>query len=160
MGEQWIKVGLTDEIWQERNQFDQQLRILETALSVSYLGIEEVDGVACHVVEVEPNIAEIGNLLAQQQSAGLGVDYGDLDLGSLLQEMKIKEWLAVDGYLMMKTEIHMLMDMEPADIGATAADFERMSMDMSMVMKPYSYNQPVAIQLPAGAEQAMELPGL
>jgi hypothetical protein len=48
--------------------------------------------------------------------------------------------------------------MSPADVGATEADFEKMTMDMNIGQRLYDYNQPVSIILPPAALDAEEMP--
>jgi hypothetical protein len=50
------------------------------------------------------------------------------------------------------------MEINAEDLGETSADFDKMTMDMSVVMKYSDYNQPVTIVLPAGAANAIEQP--
>lgn len=51
-----------------------------------------------------------------------------------------------------------VLEMLPEDVGATAEDFEKMTMDMKGPVKYYDYNKPVTIELPQEALNAQEIP--
>jgi hypothetical protein len=48
------------------------------------------------------------------------------------------------------------MEMSPADVGATSDDFDKVTMDIEMVMRFFEYNQPVSVVLPDEALNAEE----
>ena len=86
------------------------------------------------------------------------MDFSQFDLGDLFQEMKVTQWVAKDSYQVLKTDVYVLMQMLPEDVGATGADFDKMLMGMNMTMRLYDYNQPVSIVVPAEALDAPEMP--
>ena len=157
MDEQWMKMQLTEEMWETQSQIDQQVELLETATEVNYLRSENVDGTACYIMEIVPSMEALGNLLSQRLGMIPGMEGIDfpVDLASLFKEMSFKQWIAKDSYLTMKSGAHMLMEMSPGDVGATGEDFEKMTMSMDMVTEVYDYNQAVSIELP---EEALEAP--
>jgi len=157
-GEQWFKMEAVPGMWEQQNQIEQQIAFLESAVEVKSLPDQSVDGTDCYVFEVVPSMEALGNLLNQQASAMGGMDFSQLDLAGLFQEMKVKEWIAKDSYQVLKTEVYMLMQMLPEDVGATGEDFDKMVMDINMTMRSYDYNQPVSIDLPAAALDAPEMP--
>ena len=158
IGEQWIKMEFSEDIWQQQSQIEQQIELLKTAVEVDYLGSEAVNGTDCYVFKVVPSMEALGELLSQQVSGMGGMDFGQLNLADLIKEMSVKEWIARDSYRVMKAEVGMVMEMRPADVGATEADFEKMTMDMNIVQRLYDYNQPVSITLPPEALEAQEMP--
>jgi len=46
------------------------------------------------------------------------------------------------------------MEIRPGDVGATEADFQKITMDRNTEAKFYDYNEPVSIELPAEALEA------
>jgi hypothetical protein len=158
MGDQWMKTAFTEEIWGLQNQFAQQLALLETAQEVSLVGRETVRGIDCYVVEVKPNTEALGNLIAQQA----GGAPGDLDLELLLQtglkDTSIKEWIAVDNNLLMKSTLALGMEVNASDLGAEEGSFDKLTMDINMDFEAYDYNQPVTVELPQEALNAQEVP--
>ena len=158
ISEQWMKMKLSEEMWQQQSQIDQQIEFLKTAVEIKSLPDEAVKGTDCYVFQVVPSMEALGELLSQQTSGMGGMDFGQFNLADLFKEMSVKEWIAKDSYRVMKTEVDMLMEMRPGDVGATEADFEKMIMDMNVGMSFYDYNQPVSITLPPEALDAPEMP--
>lgn len=158
ISEQWMKMKLSEEMWQQQNQIDQQIEFLKTAVEIKSLPDEAVNGTTCYVFEVVPSMEALGELLSQQALGMEGMDFGQLNLADLFKEMSVKEWIAKDSCQVIKTEVDMLMEMRPGDVGATEADFEKMIMDMNVGMSFYDYNQPVSITLPLEALDAPEVP--
>jgi len=157
-GEQWFKTEVIPGTWEQQNQLEQQIAFLSTAVEVKSLPDQAVDGTDCYVFEIVPSVEALGELLSQQSSTMGGMDFSQLDLANLFEEMVVKEWIARDSYQVLKTEVYMRMQIRPDDVGATEADFDKMVMDMNMTMRSYDYNQPVSIDLPEGALDAVEMP--
>jgi outer membrane lipoprotein-sorting protein len=161
LGEQWVKMPMTEDMWQSQSQFEQQVELLRTAQEVTFHGSETVNGTDCYVVEIVPDMAVLFEIMSQQQMPGMedmGID--GLDMTDWFKEMTVKVWIAKDSYLEIKSDIHMIMEVTAADLGASQDDLEKMTMDMNMTMTMHDYNEEVSIELPAGAQQAMEIPGM
>jgi outer membrane lipoprotein-sorting protein len=161
LGEQWVKMPMTEDMWQSQSQFEQQIELLRTAREVTFHGSENVNGTDCYVVEIVPDMTVIFEIMSQQQMPGMedmGID--GLDMADWFKKMTVKVWIAKDSYLEIKSDIHMTMEVTAADVGASQDDLEKMTMDMNMTMTMHDYNEEVSIELPAGAQQAMEIPGM
>jgi hypothetical protein len=158
LGQQWMKTEATPGMWEQQSRVEQLIEFLKSAVEVKSLADQTVDGTDCYVFEVVPSIEALGELLSQQSSVMGGMDYSQLDLADLFEEMKVKEWIAKDSYQVLKTEVYLRMQMLPEDVGATEADFDKMVMDMNMTTRLYDYNQPVSIVLPPEALEAKEMP--
>jgi hypothetical protein len=52
------------------------------------------------------------------------------------------------------------MEITPEDVGATAEDFEKITMDMNIEETIHDYNQPVSVMLPPEALNATEMAGM
>ena len=72
----------------------------------------------------------------------------------MIKEMEFKQWIAEDSHMIMKSETHVVMEISPADVGASADEFQKITADQSAVMVFYDYNKPVSIELPAEALKA------
>jgi uncharacterized tellurite resistance protein B-like protein len=140
-GEQWTKMALTEQIWQQQDK-----------------GTETVNGIECYVFELEPNMDTLQELLAQETASGMLMDLSGIDLAELYKELSVKEWLAKDNYQLQRTEVKIVMEMSPEDVGATSDAFDKMTIDMNMGMRFYAYNQPFSIELPPEALDAEEMP--
>jgi len=158
MGEQWQKMELTEEMWQQQDQVGQYVELLATAVEVDYKGTETVNGVECYVFEIEPDMDNLTEILSQETSTLGLINLGGLDLGELYQELSVKEWLAKDSYLLQRAEIELVMEIRPGDVGATGDDFEKMTIDIEMTMRFYDYDQPFTVVLPPEALAAEEVP--
>jgi hypothetical protein len=156
--DQWFKQEVMPGMWQQQNQLEQQIEFLKSAVEIKALADQTVDGTDCYVFEIVPSVEALGELLSQQSSAMGGMDFSQLNLADLFEEMRVKEWIAKDSYQVLKTEVYMRMQMRPEDIGAAETDFDKMVMDMNMTMRLYDYNQPVEIVLPPEALEAKEMP--
>jgi hypothetical protein len=157
LDKQWLKTAVTPDMWEQQDQLEQQIEFLKTAVKVKSLPDAAVDGTNCYVFEVEPSLEALGDLLSQESSV-IGMDLSQLDLTDLFKEMRVREWIAQDSYQVLKSEVYMQMQIEPADVGATTADFDTMVIDMNIAMNLYDYNQPVSIELPGEALDAEEIP--
>ena len=157
VGKQWAKMAMTEAMWQQQNEVDNYIELLATAVEVKYKGTETVSGVECYVFEIEPDMDTLNNLLVSETSSMGIIDLSGLDLANLYKELSVKEWVAKDSYRLQRTEIEMVMEMAPADVGASANDFDKMVMDIGMTMRFFGYDQPVTITLPQEALDAEEI---
>jgi hypothetical protein len=158
LGEQWSKMELTEEMWQEQSQIEPLVGFLETAVEINYLGTKTLNGTECYLFEIVPDMGELGELLGQETSVMGIMDFSQFDLADMYKEFSFKEWIAKDSYLIMKVELEMVVEMSASDVGATADDFDTMTMDVKLVENFYDYNQPVSIELPPEALDAEEMP--
>jgi hypothetical protein len=160
VGEEWMKMELTPEMWGLWEQVDQQVELLETATEVKFVGSEVVNGIQCYVFDIMPDMEQLAEYLAQQQVM-LGMGLAEMEnLEELLDKtsLSIEEWIAKDSSLLMKAQANMRVEVTPDDVGATPEDFDKMTMDLSMDMTVYDYNQPVSIELPPEALEAPAIP--
>lgn len=154
-GEQWMKMQMPQEMWEAQSQIEQQLELLETADEANYLGTEDIDGTPCYVVEIVASTEALNKLISQYQLPEMeGVDLGEFDLTDMIKEMSVKQWVAKDSYLFMKTENHILVEILPGDVGASEDEFGKITEDITSQMEFYDYGEPVSIELPEEALQA------
>ncbi len=157
-GEQWMKMVLTEEMWQQQGEVDQYVELLATAIEVEYKGTETVNGVECYVFEVEPDMDVLQDLLSQSTASGMGLmDLSGFDVAQLYKELTVKEWLAKDSYRLQRTEVKLVMEIHPSDVGEASDSFDKMTLDMEMTMRFYAYDQPFTVVLPPGALEAEEI---
>jgi hypothetical protein len=151
-GAEWVKMQLPDDMWDSQSQLSQQIEMLQTAEEVNFLGSAEVNGTDCYLVEIVPGAEVLRQLLSEFQMPDIeGVDAAKLNLGELIKELAIKQWIAKDGYLIMQSETHVIMEISPEDVGADVEEFQQITADQSAVMLFYDFNEPVSIELPAEA---------
>jgi len=79
-------------------------------------------------------------------------------LQEIFHSFSVRQWVAKDTYFLMRVEIDIGMELNPADLGYPEEEGE-MTMGMAMSFLAYNYNQPISIVLPPEAEEATEEPG-
>jgi hypothetical protein len=157
LGTQWMKMAMTEDLWQQQNEVNNYVELLATAVEVKYKGTETVNGVECYVFELEPDMAVLSSLMLEETS-GMGmVDLSGLDMARLYKEIWVKEWVAKDDYRLRRAEIVMVMEISPGDLGYSITDFDEMVMDIEMTVRFFDYDQPVTITLPPEALDAEEI---
>lgn len=157
LGGDWLKADLGGESWEQQSPVDQQKEILRTALGIRLLESETVDGVHCYVLEIEPDETAFATLLAQETS-GMGfMDFGDLDVADLCEEVSVRQWLAQDSGRLVRVEVEMAMEMKPGDVGADSDAFDKMTVDLVTEASFSNYDQPVSIVVPDEALEADEV---
>jgi hypothetical protein len=154
----WMKTQMPVGYWEEVNQVEPQIKLLETA-QVDVIASEEVRGVDCYVLELTPDLEQLWQIAMQHQEL-LGVET-PLITGETLQEMfrsfSVKQWVAKDTYFLIKVEIDMAVESTPEAMGSLDEE-GAFTMDITMDLLFYNYSQPVSIELPPEAEEATEMP--
>jgi hypothetical protein len=157
LGEQWVKMEAGEETWQQQDPLSAQLEFLAAAVEVHYRGTETVNGVECYVFEVVPDMEALGELLTEE-TAGMGLmDFSQFDLEEFYTDLSVREWIAIDSYLLMRTEIHLALEMSASEAGLGEEEVGSMTTEVTIVVNFYDYNEPVSIELPPEALEAEEL---
>ena len=161
MGPTWMKSEMPGGTWEETAEQwggpNTYVELLELA-EIEITGSEIVNGVDCYVVEVTPDMEKLWELAGQQTELTGGMpDIDEEFLDEAFKNYSVKEWIAKDTYLLVKAEIEMAMEVDPEAMGIPGGDGE-IAMDMTISMLVYDYNEPVSIELPPGAEDAVEMP--
>ena len=161
MGATWTKSEMPGGTWEETAEQwggpNTYVGLLELA-EIKVTGSEIVNGVDCYVVEVTPDMEKLWELAGQQTELTGGMpDIDEEFLDEAFKNYSVKEWIAKDTYLLVKAEIEMAMEFDPEAMGIPGGDGD-IAMDMTMSMLLYDYNQPVSIELPPEAEDAVEMP--
>ncbi len=162
MPAQWTKSEMPEEYWESQNQIDQQMELLNIS-KVELLEDEKVNDVDCYVLKLTPDIEKYWETVMKQE--GLSELMQSLrqndsfDIGEMIKEMSIKQWIAKDTKFPTKTEVQIKMAMSSADLNISDTEEEfTMTIEQRTNMFFYDYNKPVKIELPKEAESAAELP--
>lgn len=161
-GEQWIKMQMPPDMWDQQNQVTQQVEMLMNADEVNFLGMEDVNGVECYAVEIVPDLATVREMMAQMQGqmSQFGeVDLSQMDIGSMLKELSVTQYIAAETYLFMRTDQHVVMEVTPEALGVPTDEFDRITEDLTTTMVFHDYGKPVTIQLPQAALAATQMGG-
>jgi len=161
MDSMWIKMKMPEGTWEEMTE---QMSGLETyvglleAAEVEVIGSEKVGGIDCYVLEVTPDMEQLWQL-AMQQAEVAGEEMPDV-AEEFIQEMfhsfSVKQWVAKDTYFLTKAEIAIAIELTPEAMGFPEEE-GIVTMDIAMSLLAYDYNQPVSIELPQEAEEAIEV---
>ena len=141
------------------DQLSQQMQFLKTATNVSLLQDENVDGTNCYVLTVNPDMKVLFAWVFVQWN--IGSNLNNLDPDKIFKASSVKEWIAKDTYLPVKTETEVIFELPPyyvANVGPE--DFEYMTVRMKKKSWFFDYNQPLAIDLPEAARGATLAPPL
>jgi len=165
MPAQWTKMEMPEgyeEFWESQNLVDQQMELLNVS-EMELLEDEKVNDVDCYVLKLTPDIKKYWETVMKQGGmSGLmqKLQQNDsFDIGEMIKEMSIKQWIAKDTKFPMKTEMQIKMVMSSADLNIPETEEEfTMTMDQRTDMAFYDYNGPVTIELPKEAESAAEYP--
>jgi hypothetical protein len=156
-GVQWTKMKVQDDVSQD--QLAQMMALLASSMKNTLAGTEKVNGINCYVLEIVPDMTALWQWLMSQQGSDLtgNIDLSQFDLSKIIKSFGLKYWIAKSNYQIIKAEAEMTMDMDAETVGASAEDFESMTMLMNMGMTFSDYNKSVDIQLPEEALGAEEV---
>ena len=159
MDPMWVKMEMPQGYWEEMNQVEPQIELLEAA-QVEVFGSEKVGGVDCYVLKLTPDVEHLWQIASQQADIiveGEGMpDVAEEFLQQIFRSFSVKQWVAKDTYFLTKAEIDMAVELTPEDMGFPEEE-GIMTMDIAMDFLAYNYNQPVSIVLPPEAEEAVPM---
>ena len=165
-GPMWMKQEISETDWEELSEqlseqiamTEPQIELLQTA-QVKVIGSEKVKGVDCYVLQLTPDMEQLWQLV-MQQTALTGEEMLPELAEELLQEMfcsfSVKQWVAKDTYFLTKAEVDMAMELTAEAMGFPEEG--EITMDIGMIYLEYNHNQPISIELPPEAEEAIEVP--
>jgi len=148
----WIKSEMPEGTWEEMNQVEPQIELLEAA-QVEVIGSEKIRGIDCYVLEVTPDMEQLGQMAMQQaELAGEMPPFTE----EMFRSFSVKQWVAKDTYFLAKVEIDMTVELTPEAMGFPEEEGV-MTMDIAISLLAYDHNQPVSIELPPEAEEAIDV---
>ena len=156
-GVQWTKTKVEGNETSQ-DQLAQLLQLMKSTIQITLTGTEKVNGVDCYVLQITPNMTELWQWMMSQQGSNLAgdIDLSQFDISKLIKSYELKYWISKTNFNLIKAKADMSMDVDPAALGASVDDFERMTMLIDLDMIFSDYNKAVDIQLPADAVNAKE----
>ena len=145
--------------WDQMSQTESQIELLKTA-QINFIGSEKIQGIDCYVFELTPDMDQLWQIALQQAALGgeeVLPDVPEEFLQDIFRSFSIKQWIAKDTYYLTKAEMDISIGLIPEALGQPEENGE-LSMNISMDVVAYDYNEPVAIVLPPEAEWAIEMP--
>jgi hypothetical protein len=158
-GSMWEKSEMPEGFWEQMNQVEPQVEFLEL-VQVDVIGSEKVKGVDCYILQLTPDIEQLWQLAMEQAGVTGDEILPDIDeeyFQEIFKSFSVKQWVAKDTYFLTKAELDMAMELTPEALGYPEEE-GIMTMDITIDLLAYNYNQPVSIVLPPGAEEAIEVP--
>ena len=153
----WVKSEMPEGYWEQQSQTESQIELLEAA-QVEVIGSEKVKGVDCYVLQLTPDLEQLWQLAMQQaELAGEMPDVAEEFIEEMFRSFSVKQWIAKDTYFLTKGEIDMAVELTPEAMGYPEEEGV-ITMDIAVSFLAYDYNQPVSIELPEEAEEAIEVP--
>jgi len=152
MESMWVKSEMPEGTWEEMNQVEPQIELLEVA-QVEVIGTERVRGIHCYVLEITPDMEQVWQLIVQQAELA-----GEMPLFTeeMFHSFSVKQWVAKDTYFLTRAEIDVVVELTPEAMGFPEEEGV-LTMDIAMDWLAYNYNQPVSIELPPEAEEAVDI---
>lgn len=156
----WMKAPIEAGDWEQHDMASLQVNWLSDA-EVTFVRSETVDGTECYVLEVTPELEKLWALMqwAGMEEVGLSPD---LDLNDVIKDLSVTQWIAKDTYFTRKTTENLTMVFSAELLGISpelAGDFE-VSANTAVTITMNHINEPVTIELPPEAEEAIEVPDL
>jgi len=144
----WVKTDVPPEMHGQITQVEDQVDLLKLS-EVKLTGTETVAGKECYVLELVPDPDALWEFISERMNA-TGAPVPGIEEETVIREIarnySAKQWIAIDSFLLCKSE----MDMEIV--------IDDTSLDITMSLLAGSYNEPVDIELPEEAEDAIEIP--
>jgi hypothetical protein len=126
-----------------------QIDFLAQFADVDLLGTETVDGVECYKLQVVPDMGSIWEwTLGQPGMEDMAGDFEGMEdlMEDMISDLSIVEWIAKDTYFPVKFVMEMTVTSEEGSI------------DMTMTGLVHHINEPMSIELPPEAADAVEMP--
>ena len=153
----WMKSEMPEGYWEQMSQTESYIELLEAA-QVEVIGSEKVKGVDCYVLQLTPDLETLWQMVMQQaQLAGEMPAVAEEFIKEMFRSFSVKYWIAKDTYFLTKSEVDMAVELTPEAMGYPEEEGV-ITMDIAGSLLAYDYNQPVSIELPEEAEEAIEVP--
>jgi hypothetical protein len=157
----WMKSELPSIAWEVQkglSGLENYNELLATA-QVEITGSEKVKGVDCFMLEVSPDLEQLYKTATNVTGAS---DTGGMLLPPIPEELlqdifssfSVKQWVAKDTYFLIKTEIDISME-TTSELMDYLGEEGDTSLDINIIFLAYNYNEPVTIELPPEAKEAI-----
>jgi hypothetical protein len=154
--DQWIKIKVDESRWNAEDQLAQQIVFLQSATNISRLDDETINGLDCYVFQITPDMAEVlkwVQSLSQSNTALQNLN------PNVFKSTTLKVWIDKKSLFPQKENIDLTMEIIPSDlIGTTTTPDNAITLTMNGDITYTDYNIPVTIELPAAAQNAVEIP--
>lgn len=139
----WVKMKLDQKAWEQNDWIAQLILLLEKHYEVVILGTEYVNGTESYMIDIIPDLYALFNF--STQSGSIEVPETDIDPNDFIDECTLRVWIAKGSFYL--TKINMRL------VGGASRD----KVSLTGVITLYDINEPVSIDLPYEAQDAVEL---
>jgi hypothetical protein len=154
--DQWEKIKVDESQWTSEDQLTQLTEFLQSATSISRLDDEEINGLDCYVFQITPDMTEVLKWIQSQSQATTELPNLNPDV---FKSTTFRLWIDKKSMLPQKENINLTMEIAPSDIsGTTTTPNDTITSTMNGDITYTDYNIPVTIELPAAAQNAVEIP--
>ena len=159
LGENWtVLTGVPPEMWDRQDQLKNQMEIVNRS-EAEVIKSAKIDGQDTYELKIVPDMETFSVVLAEVM--GSMPLYG-MNLTKLYEESEMDwtVWLSKETKLPLKNQVHMKLTLTPETLGlpVEGAGFVKMVMDTEETTFYYEYNQPMNIELPEEAKNALPTP--
>lgn len=154
-----LKMPSVVDAWSQQNTLEQQLNMFNQS-RLTLMGSEMVEDENCYKIRAEMDIGMIADQLSQEASSIMpiaGMNYTDLFNYTTLEATY---WITKDAHQLKKTEVVQIFTLSPSSLGLNDTDAGELEMRINsrVTMLFQGYNESIAIELPAEAENAEAFP--
>jgi hypothetical protein len=159
--DKWVKMKIDANVLAAQDQLVQQMTLLKSASQVQEIGSEDINGIACYILNVTPDPAAISTWLRtlQQTTNIQELDLTGMDAGKLIKSSSLKLWINEKDFSLVQGNISILVSFDQSDLGANAQSGDKLDMNVTGTMKFHDFNVKAAITLPAEAQNAEDVSG-
>lgn len=159
IGEQWLKMQLTEDMWNQQSHLGQQVEFLKTAAEINITGNETVGNTDCYVLEIIPDMAVLAQWIATQSNLEEnGIQVAEQDFISRITSVSMEEWIAAGSFLPLREDFAIHIELLPGDFTNPVTGLEKAVLDIGTEIIYYDFGDIVPIELPPEAENAIEVP--
>ena len=153
---EWTKSEVPEDYWDEMDYIEMQLDLLEAA-EIEVLGKELKDSVECYMIQITPDMEKLFELMMDQTQTAFGeFSASEFEqISEMFKSYSVKMWVEKETSLIVYAALEMYIEATPEMMGVYDEE-GFMSINATMNMKFFNYNQPVEIVLPPEAEDAEE----
>lgn len=146
----WIKLELSDEIWEDQDQIKQMTDLIESGT----IDVKADEG-QYHVVDISPDLAVVvENVLKQQQQMDLFDE--QMNFGDMIKEYSLTVWINKDTFIIEKVSYNIDMVMNNDNMGEMMNEPFSMDVVSTTEMTMYDFNEEVTIEIPEEANNAFD----
>ncbi|MBC8494541.1 hypothetical protein H8D36_00125 [archaeon] len=146
----WIKLELSDEIWEDQDQIKQMTDLIESGT----IDVKADEG-QYYVVDISPDLAVVvENVLKQQQQMDLFDE--QMNFGDMIKEYSLTVWINKDTFIIEKVSYNIDMVMNNDNMGGMMNEPFSMDVASTTEMTMYGFNEEVTIDIPEEANDAFD----